>query len=117
LGGCEPRGRVVRRVTLNSNLPTYLPTYLSTYIRKKKGIQAFQLRPDIADQETLSDILLLQISARIGQSTLIYNIYNAPISPTSIRPGKAIQVLMNLLDTYFSQPALLAGDFNLLYSR
>jgi hypothetical protein len=88
-----------------------------TYIRKKKGLQASQLRPDIADQETLLDILLLQISARTGQSTLIYNIYNAPISPTSIRPGKAIQVLMNLSDTYFSQSILLAGDFNLLYNR
>jgi endonuclease/exonuclease/phosphatase family metal-dependent hydrolase len=88
-----------------------------TYIRKKKGIQASQLQPDLIDQKILSDFLLLQIFARSGQSTLICNVYNAPAGTTSIRPNLCIQALINLPDSYFSQPTLLAGDFNLLHSR
>lgn len=88
-----------------------------TYIRKKKGIRSSQLRPDITDQEALSDLLLLQISTRTGQSTLLHNIYNAPTGPTSIRPNRAVQELIKLPNTYFTQSTLLAGDFNLLHSR
>jgi hypothetical protein len=88
-----------------------------TYIRKKKGIQAFQLRPNLIDQEILSDLLLLQISARSGQSALLLNLYNAPYGENIIRPNKAIQALISLPESYFSQPTLLAGDFNLLHSR
>ena len=87
-----------------------------TYIRREKGIQSSQLRPDTIDQEALSDLLFLQISAYSGQPTLIINIYNAPTAP-SIRPGKAIQELIKLSDSYFSQPVILAGNFNLLHSR
>ncbi|KAI9039460.1 reverse transcriptase [Aspergillus affinis] len=62
-------------------------------------------------------LLFLQIAACSGQSTLILNIYNAPTPGLSIRPGRAVQELIKLPDSYFIQPILLAGDFNLLYSR
>jgi endonuclease/exonuclease/phosphatase (EEP) superfamily protein YafD len=88
-----------------------------TYIRKERGIRSSQLRPNIIDQEVLSDLLLLQIAASSGQSTLIFNIYNAPSPGLSIRPGRAVQELIKLPDSYFTQPTLLAGDFNLLHSR
>jgi hypothetical protein len=44
------------------------------------------------DQETLSDLLLLQIFARSGQSALILNLYNAPAGANSIRPNQAVHV-------------------------
>ena len=85
-----------------------------TYVHKKKGIRSFQLRPPSLDQDNLSDLLLLQISSKSGQSAMIINIYNAPIG--SIRPGEAAKALTQLPDTYFSQSTLLAGDLNLLHS-
>jgi ribonuclease HI len=86
-----------------------------TYVRKKRGIRASQLRPQLISQDVLSDLLLLQILSRSGQSALIINIYNAPIG--SIRPGEAAKALTLLPDSHFSQSTVLAGDFNLLHSR
>jgi ribonuclease HI len=86
-----------------------------TYIRRKSGIRASQLRPDSISQETLSDLLLLQVSSCSGQSALIFNIYNAPVGAK--RAGKAARALTCLPESYFSLPTLLAGDFNLHHNR
>jgi ribonuclease HI len=84
-------------------------------VRKNAGIQASQLRPNIEDPTALSDLLLLQVSSSTGQSILTINTYNAPRGST--RAGEATRVLMTLPETLFSQPTLLAGDFNLLHTR
>lgn len=85
------------------------------YVRRKCGIRASQLRPDTLSQETLSDLLPLQISTCLGQSVLIFNICNALVA--AIRAGEAVRALTCLPESYFTQPTLLAGDFNLLHSR
>jgi ribonuclease HI len=86
-----------------------------TYVCRNSGIRASQLRPDTISQEILSDLLPLQISSCLGQSALIFNIYNAPVA--AIRGGEAARALTRLPESYFTMPTLLAGDFNLLHTN
>lgn len=86
-----------------------------TYIRKDSGIRASQLRPPLNNPLVQPDILFLCITSPCSQSLLVTNIYNAPYGAT--RSGKAAEALRLLPTSFFSQPTIIAGDFNLLHSR